>query len=302
MEFKTIKWEIHPNPHTPGEMSIGVITMNRPEAMNAIDVRMRIEFSILLDQISHNSELKVVILTGAGKGFSAGGDLKSEGGPIGVFGEEWEEMGITGGYKEMIHYFFNDLRHTLINRLFRKLEEMKPVTIAAINGAAVGVGLEMCTGCDIRIASDRAKLGEVAVPVGFLPESGGARNLPKLVGVGKALEMILLGKILSAQEALDAGLVERVVPHQTLMEEAMELAGQIAKSPYLSVLYAKKLVKMYWDYNRTDEGSRAELEAVMELTRTQDCVEGSRAWLEKRPPNYRGPFYDAWVGGKRHGS
>lgn len=299
MEFKTIKWQIHANPHKPEEMSIGVITLNRPEAMNAIDVRMRIELDILLNQIGHNSELKVIILTGEGKGFSAGGDLKSEGGPIGVYGEGWEEMGITGGYKEMIHYFFNDLRHMIINRLFRKLEDLKPVTIAAINGAAVGVGLEMCTGCDIRIASDRAKLGEVAVPVGFLPESGGARNLPKLVGVGKAMEMIMLGTIVSAQEALQIGLVERVVPHETLMEETMNLAGQIAKNPYLSLIYAKKLVKMYWDFNRTEEGSRAELEAVMELTRTGDCIEGSRAWLEKRAPNYRGPYYDAWAGGRR---
>lgn len=299
MEFKTIKWEIHPNPHKPEEMSIGVITLNRPEALNAIDVRMRIELDILLNQIGHNSELKVVVLTGAGKGFSAGGDLKSEGGPIGVYGDDWEEMGITGGYKEMIHYFFNDLRHMIINRLFRKLEDLKPVTIAAVNGAAVGVGLEMCTGCDIRIASDRAKLGEVAVPVGFLPESGGARNLPKLVGPGKAMEMIMLGSIVSAQEALEMGLVERVVPHDKLMEETMAFAGQIAKNPYLSLVYAKKLVKMYWDFNRTEEGSRAELEAVQELTRTGDCIEGSRAWLEKRQPNYRGPHYDAWVGGRR---
>jgi enoyl-CoA hydratase len=299
MEFKTIKWQIFPNPHKPEEMSIGLITLNRPEALNAIDVRMRIELDILLNQIAHNSELKVVVLTGEGRGFSAGGDLKSEGGPIGVYGEEWEEMGITGGYKEMIHYFFNDLRHSIINRLFRKLEDLRPVTIAAINGAAVGVGLEMATGCDIRVASDRAKLGEVAVPVGFLPESGGARNLPKLIGVGKAIEMIMLGTVVSAQEALELGLVEHVYPHEKLMEETMKLAGQIAKNPYLSLIYAKKLVKMYWDFNRTDEGSRAELEAVMELTRTRDCVEGSRAWLEKRPPNFRGPYYDAWAGGRR---
>jgi enoyl-CoA hydratase/carnithine racemase len=299
MQFKTIKWEIHPNPHKPEEMSIGVITLNRPEALNAIDVRMRIELDILLNQITHNSELKVVVLTGAGKGFSAGGDLKSEGGPIGVYGEEWEEMGITGGYKEMIHYFFNDLRHQIINRLFRKLEDLKPVTIAAINGAAVGVGLEMATGCDIRVASDRARLGEVAVPVGFLPESGGARNLPKLVGIGKAIEMIMLGTIVSAEEALELGLVEHIYPHEKLMEETMKLAGKIAKNPYLSLIHSKKLVKMYWDFNRSEAGSRAELDAVMELTRTNDCVEGSRSWLEKREPNYRGPYYDAWVGGRR---
>ena len=166
------------------------------------------------------------------------------------------------------------------------------MVIAAINGPAVGIGLEMCTLCDIRYASDRAKLGEVAVPAGFLPESGGARNLPKLVGVGRAMEMILTGRIVEADEAERIGLVDRVIPHDKLMEETLAMAAQIASNPYLSVRHAKELVKYYWNQNRTDEGWSRELEGIKEITRTKDCHEGIRAFLEKRDPEFRGPYYD----------
>lgn len=293
MNYKSLKWEVLGNPNRPDEKCIGVITMCRPEALNAVDVRMRVELDILCDEIRHNAALKVVILTGEGRGFSAGGDLKTEAGPVGA-GDEDFDFGNFGAYKELAGYFFNDLRHAVLQRAFKKLEDLPPVTIAAINGPAVGIGLEMCTLCDLRIASDRARLGEVAVPAGFLPESGGARNLPKLVGIGKALELILTGRIIDAAEAERIGLVERVVPHDQLMAEVMKMAGQIASNPYLSVRYAKELVKMYWNTNRSEEGWRRELEAIMEITRTKDCHEGIRAFLGKRKADYRGPYYDNW--------
>ena len=175
--------------------------------------------------------------------------------------------------------------------MIRKIEELKPVTIAAINGPAVGIGLELATACDMRYASDRAKLGEVAVPAGFVPESGGARNLPKIVGIGRAMEMILTGEIISAEEAARIRLVERVYPHDMLMDEVMKIAGKIATAPFLSVRQAKALVRRYWDHNKSEEGARAELEAVMEITRSGDCREGIDAFLNKRPPIYTGPNY-----------
>lgn len=291
MKYEALKWEVRENPDRPGEKSIGIITMNRPEALNAVDVRMRVELDILCDEILHNSHIRVVILTGEGRGFSAGGDLKSEAGPVGALDEDFD-MGNFGPYKELAGYFFNDLRHQVLQRAFRKLEDLPPVVIAAINGPAVGIGLEMCTLCDIRYASDKAKLGEVAVPAGFLPESGGARNLPKLVGVGRAMEMILTGKIIDAAEAETIGLVDKVVPHDKLMDEVMTLATQIANNPYLSVRKAKELVKYYWNQNRTEEGWSRELEGIKEITRTKDCHEGIRAFLEKRDPEFRGPYYD----------
>ena len=291
MKYEVINWEVRANPNRPDEKSIGVITLNRPDFLNAVDVRMRVELDILLDEIRHQSHIKVVIITGAGRGFSAGGDLKSEAGPLGA-GEEDFDMGNFGPYKELAHYFFNDLRHSVLQRCFRKLEDLPPITVAAINGPAVGIGLELCTLCDLRFASDRAKLGEVAVPAGFLPESGGARNLPKLVGVGKALDMILTGKIIDGAEAERIGLVDRLIPHDKLLDECMAFAGQVASNPYLSVKYAKQLVKYYWNQNRTDEGWKRELDAIMEITRTKDCQEGIRAFLEKRKPEFRGPWYD----------
>ena len=132
------------------------------------------------------------------------------------------------------------------------------------------------------------------MPAGFLPESGGARNLPKLVGIGRAMEMIMTGDIITAEEAEKIGLVDRVFRHDELMEGAFQLAVKIANNPYHSVRKAKELVKHYWNQNRTDEGWQRELDAIKEITRTKDCQEGIRAFLEKRDPEFRGPYYDNW--------
>jgi enoyl-CoA hydratase len=291
MDYKALQWSVHDNPQNPGEPCIGVITLNRPESLNAVDPLMRLELDALCNEIARNGIIKVVILTGAGRGFCAGGDLKSEGAALGAFEGS---MGITGPYKEVAEYFFNDLRHKILQSAMRKLEDLPQITIAAVNGPAVGIGLEMATLCDMRIASENARFGEVAVPAGFVPESGGSRNLPKLVGIGRAMRMILTGEIIDAQEAERIGLVEEVVPHDQLMNAAFALAGKIAVNPYLSVRHAKRLVKMYWNWNRSDEGYREELEAVLEITRTRDCQEGMRAFVEKRPPRYTDPYGANW--------
>jgi len=289
MDYKALMWSVHDNPLNPKEPCIGQIMLNRPDHLNAVDPLMRLELDALCNEIARNSGVKVVILTGAGHGFCAGGDLHSEGEVLGAFEGT---MGISGPYKELAEYFFNDLRHRVLQSAMKKLEDLPQVTIAAINGPAVGVGLEMATLCDMRLASERARFGEVAVPAGFVPESGGARNLPKLVGIGRAMRLILTGEIIDAKEAHRIGLVDEVYPHNQLLEEALALAGRIAMNPYLSVRHAKRLVKMYWNWNRTDEGYREELEAVLEITRTKDCQEGMRAFKEKRPPRYTYP-YDA---------
>ncbi|WP_213769760.1 enoyl-CoA hydratase-related protein [Bradyrhizobium sp. dw_78] len=290
-EYKSLKWTVLPNPLADNQPTIGLITLNRPEALNAIDVRLRVELDILLDQIRRDDQIRVVVITGEGRGFSAGGDLRSEAGPLGALDGD-HDFGSFGAYSDLANYFFNDLRHVVIQRALRKLEELKAITIAAINGPAVGIGLELATACDIRYASESARLGEVAVPAGFVPESGGARNLPKLVGIGRAMEMILTGEIIDAKEAERIGLVERVFPDAALLDEVLKIAGKIAAAPFLSVRQAKALVKQYWDHNKSEEGARAELEAVMEITRTADCREGISAFLDKRRPVYKGPGYD----------
>lgn len=291
MDYKALKWSVHENPQRPGEPCIGLITLNRPAQLNAVDPLMRLELDALCNEIARNSILKAVILTGEGRGFCAGGDLHSEGEVLGAFEGS---TGIEGPYKELAEYFLNDLRHRVLQSAMRKLEDLPQPTIAAINGAAVGVGLEMTTLCDMRLASDRARFGEVAVPAGFVPESGGARNLPKLVGIGRAMRLILTGEIIDANEALRIGLVDEVVPHDDLLDTAFALAGKIAGNPYLSVRHAKRLVKMYWNWNRTDAGYEEELESVLEITRTKDCQEGMRAFREKRPPRYTYPYDADW--------
>ena len=293
MKYESIKWRVLENPKRPEEKCIGLITLNRPEALNAIDVKMRVELDILCDEIANSSNIKVVIITGEGRGFSAGGDLKTEAGPLGATEDDFD-FGNFGAYKELASYFFNDLRHEILQRAFRKFEDLPPIVIAAINGPAVGIGLELCTLCDIRYASEKAKLGEVAVPAGFLPESGGTRNLPRLVGIGRAMEMIMTGDIIEASAAEKIGLVDRIFPHEKLMEGALACASKIANNPYLSVRKAKELVKYYWNQNRTEEGWLKELNAIKEITRTKDCQEGIKAFLEKRTPDFRGPYYDNW--------
>ncbi len=191
----------------------------------------------------------------------------------------------------MAEYFFNDLRHKVLQSAMRKLEDLPQVTIAAINGPAVGVGLEMATLCDMRIASDRARFGEVAVPAGFVPESGGARNLPKLIGIGRAMRLILTGEIIDAKEALAHRAGRRSRAGRPSFSTPRSLSpARIAANPYLSVRQAKRLVKMYWNWNRTDEGYQQELDAVLEITRTKDCQEGMRAFVEKRSPRYTYPY------------
>jgi enoyl-CoA hydratase/carnithine racemase len=133
MDYKALKWSVHDNPANPGEPAIGVITLNRPERLNAVDPLMRLELDTLCNEIARNSIVKVVIITGAGRGFCAGGDLISEGEVLGAFEGS---MGITGPYKEMAEYFFNDLRHRVLQSAMRKLEDLPQVTIAAINGPA----------------------------------------------------------------------------------------------------------------------------------------------------------------------
>jgi enoyl-CoA hydratase/carnithine racemase len=228
-QFKTLKWSRRA-PAGKDDACIGLLTLNRPDALNAIDVRMRVELDLILDQIRRDDTLRVIVITGEGRGFSAGGDLRTEAAPLGALDDE-HDFGDFGAYKELANYFFNDLRHVVIQRAIRKLEELSQITIAAINGPAVGIGLELATACDIRYASDKARLGEVAVPAGFVPESGGARNLPKLVGIGRAMEMILTGEIIDAREAERIGLVERVYPHDKLLGAPGQGAGAALLGP-----------------------------------------------------------------------
>lgn len=291
MKYEEIEWEVIPGDRfeggRAGENDVGIIRLKRPDKLNSITPRMRTELDVLLDEVRHKNHIRVVILTGEGRAFSTGGDLDSE---AKVLSQTHDDTGMRGAYKEMVEFAFNDLRHVLLQRIAKKLEDLPQPTIAAINGWAVGAGLELATCCDMRMASESAVLGEVAVPAGFVTESGGARNLPKLIGKGRALDMILRGRRVPASEALEMGLVEWVVDHDSLMTEAIKVAGDIATNPWLSVRKAKELVHYYWTHERSDEGWQLELDAILEITKSRDCWEGVESFIDKRDPDYRLPF------------
>jgi enoyl-CoA hydratase/carnithine racemase len=289
MEYEEIRWEILPNPRRPDERTIGLVTLNRPEQLNALTPTMRLELDALFGELRHHSGVRVVVITGAGRAFSTGGDLKSE---AQVLLEGGAGMGLEGPYRKLAAYYLNDVRHIVLQRMVRRLEDLPQVTIAAINGWAVGAGLELCAACDIRIASEQAMFAEVAVAAGFETEAGGARNLTKLLGKGRALDLMLTGRHVTAAEAERLGLVDRLFPHEGFLDAVLDYAGVIAAKPYLSVRHAKDLVRYYWLQDRTEAGWQRELEAILEITRTRDVQEGTRAFLEKREPRFRGPEYD----------
>ena len=282
MKYRFIDWqEFEAAAASDGE-TVGVLTLNRPDRKNALGPRMAMELDAMFDEIRHK-RVRVVVIVGAGETFCSGGDLKEETLPL----ERPEDgLGIRGEYGELAQWMINDHFHVIAQRALRKLENLPQPVIAAIDGAAVGAGFEMTLACDLRIMTDRARVSEIAVPAGFVSEWSCPRNLPKLVGLTLANELILTGRFVGAAEAREIGLVNRVVAPEDLMDEAMTMASQIARMPYLGVRYAKELLQLYNQDNRTPENYKAELDRVMEIIRTEDSAEGIRALLERRPPRW----------------
>lgn len=202
------------------EAGVAVVTLNRPQVMNALNIQLRTEIMQLAQELDANPDVQVVIFTGAGdKAFCAGADLKERG------QRSTEEL-----YDE--------------RRFFRKqwvnvIANMAKPTIAAINGYCLGGGLELALQCDLRITADHAKFGLPEVTLGFLPGAGGTQRLPREIGLQKAKELILTGKHIDALEAERLGLVVRVVPRAGLMAAALEMARAIAKNPRIAVMQAK---------------------------------------------------------------
>lgn len=278
MKFRFLEWSIE----DAGRAPIGVLTLNRPDRKNAIGPRVAMELDALFDQIRH-MPVNVVIIKGAGNTFCSGGDLKEETLPL----ERPEDhLGIRGEYGELAMWMLNDQFHHIAQRALRKLEAIPQPVIASIDGAAVGAGFEMAIACDLRIMTTRARLSEIAVPAGFVSEWSCPRNLPKLVGLTLANEMILTGRFVLADEALRVGLVNRVVEPDSLWDETMTMARSIARLPRLGVRYAKELLKMYNQDNRSPERGDRELERVLEIIRGDDAAEGISALLERRQPRW----------------
>jgi enoyl-CoA hydratase len=246
---------------------VATLTINRPDKMNAVNNATVEELDQALAQVEKNADLRVLILTGAGeKSFVAGADIN----------EVKKRDAVIGR---------NETRRR--QEVYTRIENLEIPSIAAINGFALGTGLELAMVCSIRIASTKALLGQPEVKLGIMPGAGGTQRLPKLVGMGRAMELILTGDPIKAEAALAMGLVNKVVEPDQLMAEAKKLAETIAARPKLAIQYAKEAVL------RSGEGSLAiglAHESYLHTLAcgTQDKAEGVAAFLEKRAAQFTG--------------
>jgi enoyl-CoA hydratase/carnithine racemase len=275
MKFRLVSLDFVSSTPEADDQTIAIVTLNRPERRNAFGPRMALEMDALFEQLRH-STARIVILTGAGGTFCAGGDLREETLPL---EREEDAMGLKGEYADLLMWMLNDHFHLIAQRAFRKLEKLPQIVIAAIDGSAVGIGFEMTLACDLRIMTKRARLGELAIPAGFLSEWSAPRYLPQLIGLSRATEMILTGRMVHAEEAREIGLVHQIVPDEDLMDRALELARQLTRSPKLGLQFGKELLRMYADHNRSERALDTEMERVLEITRTEDCAERIRWFL-----------------------
>jgi enoyl-CoA hydratase len=259
MEYKNIRFE--------KDGAVATITIDRPKVLNALNNETIGELHDCFDKIIGDSSILCVIVTGAGeKAFVAGADIN-----------ELAELDIISG-------------RALCDRgqgLFFKIENLPQPVIAAVNGFALGGGCELAMACDIRLAAENARLGQPEVNLGIIPGYGGTQRLPRLVGLGKAKQLILTGDLVPAPEALRIGLVDEVYPAADLMLKAKEMAQKIASKGPLAIKAAKEAVNMASDFD-IGSGCRHEGALFAALCGSDDKSEGTRAFLEKRKAEFKG--------------
>lgn len=250
---------------------VATITLNRPERLNAISVPMLDALSRALVAADEDRAVRVIVLTGAGKGFCSGLDLKDLAAGKSI-----------GGDNDAMPVRF-DLR----NAPPVVLHQVDKPTLCALNGAAAGYGMDLALGCDIRIASDKAKFAPGFAKRGVLPESGGTWLLPRLVGWAKACEIAFSGRTLQAAECLELGLVNKVVPHDLFEKEVRALADEIASNAPLAVQAIKRMMRLGLEDSFESNVHQVYLQ-LLPLFRTRDFQEGVKAFLEGRAPNFEG--------------
>ena len=277
MAYDTILYEVSDR--------ILTITLNRPERLNAFTEQMRVEMTDALDRADADDDVRAIIVTGAGRGYCAGADLE-RGGDTFNYKEsnEKEEWNRDGG-----------------GRLTLRIFDCNKPIIAAVNGPAVGIGVTMQLPMDIRIAAESARFGFVFSRRGIVPEACSTWFLPRIVGISKALEWAYSGRVFSAQEALEGGLVAKVVPDAELLPTARAIAAEIAENT--SALSVTLIRHMMWKLLGADhpmEAHKLDSRGVQSLGRGPDAKEGVSSFLEKRPPSFTGkpstdlPGYFPW--------
>jgi 2-(1,2-epoxy-1,2-dihydrophenyl)acetyl-CoA isomerase len=245
------------------------ITLNRPEALNAITLEWSRDLMQAILQCDEDPNIRAVVISGAGSHFCAGGDLKS-------FTSQGKDLPLH--IKEVTTFL-----HAAVSRMIR----MDAPVIAAVNGYAVGAGMSLALACDFVLAARSSRFSVAYTRVGLTPDGSMSYFLPRTVGLKRALELTLTNRMLTAEEALELGIVTRVVPAEELLAQANQLAQQLASGPLKSFGAAKRLMHTGW--NQTLETQmEEESQTIADITRTSDTQEGIRAFVEKRTPVYKG--------------
>jgi enoyl-CoA hydratase len=243
---------------------VGLITLNRPQAMNALNNQLMRELMDALEAFDKHDAIGAMVITGNEKAFAAGADIK-----------------------EMADKSIQEMMDTDHIAVFGRIRTIRKPVLAAVSGWALGGGCELALSCDLLVASESAKFGQPEINIGVIPGAGGTQRLTRAVGKVIAMEMILNDRRLSAQEAYQFGMVNRVVPVQTYLEESLKLAEEIASRAPVAVRAAKKMINQTFERTLA-EGLAAEKQEFYNLFATEDQKEGMRAFIEKRNPEWKG--------------
>jgi len=243
---------------------VGLITLNRPQAMNALNHALVAELMDALEAFDREEQIRVMVVTGSEKAFAAGADIK-----------------------EMADKSQTEMLESDRVAVFGRICSIRKPVIAAVSGWALGGGCELAMSCDMIVASETARFGQPEITIGVIPGAGGTQRLTRAVGKAIAMEMVLNNRALSAQDALHFGLVNRVVPPERFLEEALALAESVATQAPLAVQTGKKMVNQAFE-RPLEEALREERKAFYDLFATADQKEGMQAFIEKRKPNWHG--------------
>lgn len=241
-----------------------IATLNRPDALNALNDQLMDDLSLIVDEYEKNNDLKCLILTGSEKAFAAGADIK-----------QMQPKSYMDVYKE-----------DFITRNWERISRCRKPTIAAVSGYALGGGCELAMMCDFMVASESAKFGQPEINLGVSPGAGGTQRLTRFIGKSKSMDMCLTGRMMDAAEAESIGLVSRVLPSENFIDEVTKIASEVAKKSLVATMMTKEMVNRAYE-TTLSEGVRFERRLFHSMFATKDKAEGMAAFVEKRKPNFK---------------